>query len=300
MIRVPSLQPLLLCLCLAACLFASPSQIQAQFQTNVTLNKETYLIYEGIEATVTITNRSGADVVMGGPRGGPWLGFNITDPRGHQGPTISMDGADPIIFKSGTTISRKVAISKGYSFSEYGNYFIAATVYHAPSQQYYSSNRARANFTGAKAFWEQSFGVPLGLPSAGQVRRYTLTSMRDIDRTYLYVRLLDDRSGANISTFSLGSAIMVTDPQVTVDRENKMHVLFMTVPRIYSHVVIDSQGKIFRRNYHRETDAERPQLAVQTDGNIVVSGGYPYDPAIEAEQEKVNRGRSIGEKPPGL
>lgn len=296
MIRVPSIHSLLLCL--VACLFASATQ--AQFQTNVKLNKETYLIYEGIEATVTITNRSGADVVMGGPRGGPWLGFNITDPKGYQVPTIGIDGAEPIIFKSGTTISRKVILSKQYSFSDYGNYFIAATVYHAPSQQYYSSNRARANFTGAKPFWQQSFGVPLGLPGAGQVRRYTLASMRDTDRTYLYVRVLDDRSGSNISTFSLGTAIMVTDPQVTIDRENKMHVLFMTVPRIYAHVVVDTQGRVFRRNYHRETDAERPQLAVQPDGGIVVAGGYPFDPAIEVEQEKIIKGRSIGEKPPGL
>jgi len=289
---------LLLALLCGNCLLTR--QAHAQFQSNVTLNKATYMIYEGVEATVTINNRSGADVVMGGPGGSSWLAFNVTDPTGRQMPVVNVSSKEPIIFKSGATISRTINLTQHFSFSNHGNYFVAATIYHPPTQQYYESNRARASFSGSSPFWKQSFGVPSGLPGAGQVRRYALATMRDMDRMYLYMRLMDDRSEANISTMSLGSCIMVTDPQVTLDRENKLHVLFMTVPRTYAHIVVDTQGRIYRRNYHKETDDDRPQMVAQADGSVMVSGGHPYDPAVEAEQQKASRGRSIGEKPPGL
>jgi len=280
--------------------FGSLSKAHGQFMTNVTLNKRIYLTYETVEATVTINNRSGGDVVMGGPNGLPWMTFDITSPSGAQVPSMKIRSDESMVFKSGTTMSRKVILSEIYPFSEYGNYVIAASVYHPPTQQYYSSNRVRASFTDTKPFWEQSFGVPVGMPGAGQVRRYAMSTLRDEDRTYLYVRILDDRTNLKVATISLGMCVMVTDPQLVVDRVNKLHVLFMAAPHIYAHVVIDPNGQVVKRLYYKEVATNRPQLVAQADQEIGVQGGEVYDPAAAATGGQKPKGRSVGQKPPGL
>ncbi|MEY4484379.1 MAG: hypothetical protein RL693_1831, partial [Verrucomicrobiota bacterium] len=159
--------PHLFLLVLGLLFAAGGSSLQAQYQTNVTLNKATYLTYEAVEATVTISNRSGADIVMGGPNGQSWLAFEVIAPSGNAVPAMQTRADDNMIFKSGATISQKVLISNSYTFSEYGTYAVTASVYHPPTQQYFGSNRARAVFTDAKPFWEQSYGVPSDLPNAG-------------------------------------------------------------------------------------------------------------------------------------
>lgn len=289
-------------LVLSCVLWALGSTAHAQFMTNVALNKDTYLTYEAVEATVTISNRSGADVVMGGPNGQAWLMFDVTDPAGNRVPSLRVRSDEVLVFKAGTTISRKMLVSDYHSFSEYGVYSVTASVYHPPSQQYFASNRARATFTDTKAFWgkENPFGVPLGLPGAGQIRHYELSVLRDTERTYLYVRLVDDKTGLKLSTLSLGTCIMVADPQITLDSNNMLHVLFMAVPQTYAHVTIDTQGQVVKRLYFREVKGNRPQLIVQQDQAIGVQGGEPYDPVAAAAGAGAPKGRSIGTKPPGL
>ncbi len=286
-------------LCLLVLGLAFVTTLSAQFETGLTLNKDTYITYEGLEATVTITNRSGADVVMGGPNDLPWLSFEITNPAGQPVPPMSLRSEDNLVLKNGATISRKVLLSEHFSFSEYGTYGLTANVYHPPSQQYFTSNRARANFTDAKKFWSKNFGVPLGLPGAGQIRRYELCVLRDLERTNLYVRLINEKSDLKIATFSLGHCIMLADPQVTLDKDNNLHILFMAVPHIYSHVTVNTQGKILKRLYYREVAGNRPQLSSLADQSITVQGGEPYDPTAAPVNTKP-QGHSVGQRPPGL
>ncbi len=291
--RIPLLRVLALGLVILA---ACPAR--AQFMTNLALNKTTFLTYEPVEATVTISNRSGSDVVMGGPNGQAWLAFDVTDPSGTRIPALQLRTDETIVFKAGATISRKVMVSDYYSFSEYGSYGIIASVYHPPSQQYYASNRVRAAFTEVKPFWEQSYGVPLGLPGAGQIRRYALSLLRDTEHTYLYVRVLDDKTSLKLSTYSLGTCIMVADPQVTLDSNNKLHILFMAQPHIYAHATIDTQGRLEKVTYHKEVQTNRPRLVVEKDQSIGVAGGEFMDPSATAPAAP--RARSIKDKPPGL
>lgn len=278
---------------LAACSTAS-----AQYEITLKLNKESYLTYEGVECTVTVTNRSGADIVLGGPNNTPWLSFDIIDPQSRPVPPMRFHSEDNIVFKSGTTLTRKIALSDQFTFSEMGNYIVVGNVYHPPSQQYYASNRARGTFSTSKAFWTKPFGVPLGLSGAGQIRRYELSVLKDLDHTNLYVRLVDDRSNMNLATFTLGSWIRVADPQLALDRENKLNVLFMTQPHIYSHIVVDTQGNVIKRLYFKEVDANRPHLIVDPAQNVVVQGGESYDPTVVAPVRPT--GRSIKDRPPGL
>ncbi len=282
--------------CLVLALW-SPA-VHAQFAVEVKLNKPTFLTYEGVEATITIANRSGTDIVMGSPTGDSWLSFSIKDPHSNPLPALRVRTDDNMIFKAGETITRVISISEIYSFSEYGNYTIAASVYHPPSQQYYTSNHVRATFTDARPFQEIPYGVPAGLPNAGQIRLYSLAVLRDEDHTFLYVRLIEERTKLKLATFSLGTIILVSDPQLSLDKDNRLHILFMVVPHIYSHVCVDTQGKVIKRTYYKEVETNRPKLIAEAGNTISVDGGVPYDPTAPTETRP--KGRSIGDKPPGL
>jgi hypothetical protein len=285
----------ILCLVLGAL----NSVARAQFMTNVALDKPAYLTYEPAEATITISNKSGSDVVMGGPNGQAWLNFEVTDPSGNRVPPLRLRTDETIVFKAGATLQRTVRLSDYVPFSEYGSYGVTASVYHPPSQQYYSSNRVRVSVTDVKPFWEQSYGVPLGLPGAGQIRRYALCLLRGTEHTDLYVRMLDDKTGIKLSTFCLGTCIMVTDPQVTIDSTNMLHVLFMARPQIYAHVIVNTQGRMEKApTFHKGVPASRPQLVVQKDQTIAVLGGTIYDPSAAATA--ATKARSVKDKPPGL
>ena len=275
-----------------------PVAAPAQYLVDVKLNKKNFLTYEGVEATVTISNRSGSDIVMGGPQGDSWLAFDVTDPQGRQIAPQRARVDEGFVFKSGETIGRTVALSKAFTFSDYGTYSVQARVYHPPSQQYYSSARARGFFTDAKVLGEPlSFGVPAGLPGAGQVRAYSLAVLKDEDRTFFYVRILDGKTKQKLTTFSLGTIVLVNDPQLSLDRENKLHVLFMVSPHIYSHVCVDTQGQVVKRLYFKEVSGNRPRLTVAAGDAIVAQGGEAFDP--NAPLPKSNA-KSVGKRPPGL
>jgi hypothetical protein len=297
----PTLRTLLFrAIMVALALAALCPAARAQFETNIALDKTGYLTYEPVTATVTITNRSGSDIVMGGPNGMAWLNFDVTNPSGDRVSPVRLRTDETIVFKAGAKLQRSIRVSDYIVFSEYGSYGVTASVYHPPSQQYYASNRLRVSFTDVKPFWEQSYGVPLGLPGAGQIRRYALCLLKESDRTYLYSRVLDDKTNIKLTTFCLGTCIMVADPQVTIDSSNMLHVLYMTIPHVYAHATINSQGRLDRApTFHKEVGSDRPQLVVQNDQSIGVVGGVIYDPAV-AEAPASTKARSIKDKPPGL
>jgi hypothetical protein len=272
---------------------------RAQFETQLLLNKQNYLVGEIVQGTVTIINRSGSDVVMGGRNGSSWLSFDVTGPDGNQVTMMRSRADETFVFKAGASYRRKVLVTDTHPFEQYGNYGVCALIYHPASQQTYQSNRQRATFVDSKAFWDKTFGVPMGLPNAGQIRRYDLVLVRDTEHTYLYARLCDQNTNIRLATQALGPCIMVANPQMSLDASNTLHVLFMTVPHTYAHMTMDSQGKVQLLGYHKEIKSNRPQLVVQADQrSIGVTGGQVYDPnAAKAAGPAV---RSVGDRPPGL
>lgn len=283
-----------------ALLLLGAGSARAQFETQLILNKTTYLVGEPVEGTVTIINRSGSDVVMGGPHGQSWLRFEVSGPDGSQVPMMRVRADEPFVFKAGTSTRRRVYVSDTHPFSNYGNYSVGANIYYPLTQQSYVSNRVRASFTDSKAFWEKTFGVPAGLPGAGHIRRYDLVYLRDSDRTYLYLRLVDQKTDIRLMTYSLGQCILVNNPQAMLDAGNHLHVLFMTLPHVYVHVSMDPQGKLSTPTYHKESGASRPQLLASADQRTVgVGGGILFDPNGQ-DPTAGPKGRSVGDRPPGL
>lgn len=270
----------------------------AQFATNLTLPKTNFLSLEPVQATVTITNRSGSDVVMSGANQSNWLTFEITDSIGRTVAPVGLVQQKPFIFKAGTTISEKVMISSFYGIDQLGAYGMIANVYHPPSRQYYVSNRLRFNIMNSKPFWEAPVGVPVGYPDSGRIRRYALTIFRDVDKSNLYFRLFDDRSNQVRATFELGPVSSTSEPEPFVDRDNTLHVFFLALPKVYCYAKIGPDGKLKKREYYKEVEGNRPAMLAGGDGTVTLRGGEFFDPS--APPPAKSKGRNVSERPPGL
>lgn len=272
---------------------------QAQFQVSMTLPRTTYMALEAIPASVTITNRTGAEVVLGGPGRGSWLSFEMTDNTGRPLSPLDVSGDDMVQIPAGGTIQRKVTVTDAYAPADIGNYGLTARVTHAGSGQYYTSARVRFSIVDNKPMWEQEFGVPDGYKGAGSARRYAIILMTDMNNTALYFRLIDDKTKLRLQTYSLGPVSMAHDPQITLDRENNLQVLFLAQPHIYAYCVVGPDGALKKRSYYRETNGNRPQLAINVAGEAQISGGEFFDPSKPPPVPK-EATRGVSERPPGL
>ncbi|HRJ11249.1 MAG TPA: hypothetical protein PLP58_21890 [Prosthecobacter sp.] len=254
------------------------SAAHAQYAVNVSLPRTNFLALEAIPATVTITNRSGAEVVLGGPGRASWLSFQMTDAKGYELGPIDVSGVDLAQIPPGGTIQRKITVTDAYAPTDIGNYGLMARVLHTPTGQYFGSNRVRFAITDAKAMWEQEYGVPPGFRGEGAIRKYGIVLFTDVDSTSLYLRLTDSKTGLRIQTYRLGPITMAHDPQITIDHENHLQVLFLAQPNLWSHCVVAPDGVLKRRAYYRETSGNRPRLAQEASGAASVIGGVIYDP----------------------
>jgi hypothetical protein len=280
-------------------LLAFTACAHAQFNVTVTLPRSSFMALEPMPASVQVANRSGADIVLGGPGRGSWLSFEMKDSTGRSLSPIEVSSEDMVQIPAGGTIQRKVVVTDAYAPTDIGNYALTARVLHSPTQQYYASNRVRFNITDSKPIWEQTFGMPEGYKDVGKVRRYALSVFRDNDSSSLYFRLIDDPTGLRLQTYRLGPVSMVYDPQITVDHENRLQVLFLSMPKVYTYVVIKPDGSLFKRSYYREVNGNRPQLAASANGDARIIGGEYFDPAAPAPKSKAG-GRGVSERPPGL
>jgi hypothetical protein len=283
-------------------LLLSGGSVHAQFQVGRAVDKVQHIVQEPQIVTVSVTNRSGSDLILGGPQGRKWLSFDVTDANERQKATSHLDAAEPMVFAAGATISRKVTVLSNHIL-EQGNYGLKAIVYHAPSGQYYQSNRVRFQVLEGQRYKQPLvFGVPPQYPGAGKTRQYVLLMHQDLERSYFYVRIVDDATGAMLNTYQLGTLTLFRDPQYTLDRNNNLHVMFLTAPTIYRYCVVRPDGTLESQSMHREVELNRPALFLTASNDVVLRGGVSYNPTAErAAQENVARkGRGISERPPGL
>ncbi len=275
-------------------------QADAQYMIQLKLDKATFLSEEAIRATVSMSNNSGADVVMGGRADSNWLQFHLEDSDGREHPPISVEVEEPFVFKAGASMQRQVLITDTHAVSEVGSHAITAVVYHAPTQNYYQSNRVRFTTTDVKPYWQQDFGVPQGQDDAGRVRRYSLHILRDDSGSKLYFRLTDERSQLRLATYSLGPVSLALDPTFTLDSQNRLQAFFLAAPQIFAHCILAPDGNVVSRQYYKEGENNRPSLATRS-GEVFVTGGIPYDPnAAQPATASDSTARRASQRPPGL
>ncbi|MEI6605426.1 MAG: hypothetical protein WCP35_08960 [Verrucomicrobiota bacterium] len=265
---------------LVVLLLALSGRVQAQLATSLRLSKTQYLSGEPIVATVTITNHAGRDIVFRGEAQRPWLDFVITNARGDSATPTGRSSFGTMKISAGQTLSRQVDISTLFQLADPGTYSTSATV-RMPGRDAdtTTSNRVLLTVSPGRPYWTQKVGIA---DHSSKIREFRILNFSGDQKTQLYAQVLDGRSGLPIRTFSLGEALLLRKPSVTVDKNQRMHVLFLSSPDAWVHCQIDTDGRLANRAVHKCGPQGDPLLMTAPDGSVSVANSILYDPKATA------------------
>ncbi len=267
---------------------------QAQIASTLQLSKAQYLSGEAILAVVTITNHAGRDLVFQGDAQRPWLDFAISNNQGTATTPTRRCNFGPMKIIAGQTLSRQVDLSTFFQLADSGNYSITGTIRMPGQSNTESSTTNRALFTVSAGvpYWTQKVGTSAG---GRQIREFRVLNFSGDQKSQLYVQVLDGRTGLPVRTFSLGEVLLLRKPSVTVDKKQRLHVLFLATPTAWVHCQIDTDGKLVERTIHQRATQGDPLLMTATDGTVSVANSLLYDPQAEAvSRAKIRR---LSERP---
>ncbi len=280
-------------------LFATSSH--AQLDVRVEIERANYVSYEAIPATVTITNTSGADIVLGGPNGTPWLNFIINYESGKPVAGLANISANPMMCRAGETLQRRYNLPRFYHLIDSGGYVIKASVYFADLSRWVNSRPARFTVTLApKPRWEKTVALPANHKMVGKYRRYQVFYFNDIHRSYIYSRVIDESTGAIIQTMPLSYVEADRTFQPAIDLSQNLHILYLGSPKIWVHMIINPDGGVVSQKFRKQTQGE-VTLVTQRGGLLAIAGGEPYDPT---EKKPVSPGpasvKRLSDRPVGV
>lgn len=276
-------------------LMATISGLEAQLDVRLQMVKSEFIMNEQVQAVLTLTNRAGRDIYLHSEGRNSWLDFTLKNQRGVPlSPIGGMVTFGAVSVPAGRSVSKTIAISNHYRFTEYGQYggFAAVRMPGTVPAVNYSSNRVHFDVTKGRVIYSQRVGVP----GSKTVREFRLLTFSSSQKSRLYVEVEDVRTGQSVQTYSMGEALMFRKPQATVDGKNTLHVLYLNTPTIFTHVRVDPNGKFLGRAFYKRGTTGSPRFVTFANGEVQVGGGVYYDP----KQEQVNRSKikRLSERPP--
>jgi len=268
---------------------------QAQFASSLVVTKKLHLAGEPVIAVVTVTNHSGREQVFRSDGRFQWLDFVV---KTSNGTAVNPKGRKlfgPMKIGAGQTMAREVDLTEHFQLSEPGNFYVSAVI-HPPGDTTQGSTTNRVFFSQSNGhlYWNQKVGVN---GSSGSTREYRLINFAGDSKSQIYAQIVDNRTGQYVRTFLLGDALMLRKPLATVDKDQRMHVMFLATPTMWVHCVVNTDGKLVDRQIHQRAAQGDPQLLTFGDGSVRVANSIPYDPKAAAEaRAKV---RKASDRPPG-
>lgn len=283
------------CLKYLACILVCATSAQAQLDASLKVIKDQYLAGEPVMAIVTITNHAAKELVFSSDGRIPWLNFVVKDSRGNPITPRGRAAFGAMKIGPGQTLGREVDLSQHFQLSRPGNFTVSAVI-QAPQQNVEgtTTNRAFFNQSTGRAYWTQKVGLP---GNSGNTREYRIINFAADSKTRIYAQVEDNRTGNLVRTFPLGEVLLMRQPMVTVDRSQRMHVMFLSTPSMWVHCVVDTDGRLVNRQIHQRGPQGDPQLLTLKDGTVQVANSILYDPkAVADERAKIRKAsdRPIG------
>jgi hypothetical protein len=244
----------------------------AQVNVNIEVKRRTYIRFEPLLVTVSITNLSGRDLMLEDGEA-PWFGFTVL--QGDSETLISPRDPDyhldPLELKIGETARRTVNLNQLFPISEYGIHRIRATIYVKSLNKYYTSRGANIDITEGRTLWKQTVGVPDTMPNAGRMHEMTLLALQGTQHRYLYCRVTDSDSGDVLCMQRLGHLIDSTQFDAKFDATNTLHVLQLIGPKTYTLSQVGVNGEIHGQWFY-DAPKTKPFLRPDGTGNLEIVG----------------------------
>jgi len=275
---------------------AMASLANAQLITSLKLSRNQYVAGEPVIAIVTITNHAGQDLVFQSDARLPWLDFVVKDRQGDPSTPRGRSNFGAMKIGAGASMSRQVDLSQQFYLTEPGNYSVSAIVrIPGAGGEGSATNRVLFNLNPGRPYWSQKVGIA-GKP--GEIREFRVLNFNAGQQSQVYAQVIDTRTGVPIRTFPLGDALLLQKPMVTIDRQQRMHVMFLGTPTMWVHCQVDTDGKLVGRDIHQRGAQGEPQLMTFADGTVRVANSVQYDAKAVAEAKA--KTRKASERPAGF
>jgi hypothetical protein len=267
--------------------------VTAQLATSLQLSKREYVAGEPIIASVSITNHAGRNITFQGYLERPWLDFVVLNNHGDSAAPTGRGVFGKLTIGAGQTLTRQVDLATAFQLLDPGNYAVSATV-RMPGEgaETTVTNRVLFTVSPGRTYWSQKVGIA---GRADRIREFRILNFSGDQKANLYAQVVDGRTGLPLRTFTLGEALLLRKPSVTVDNKQRMHVLFLATPSAWVHCQVDTDGKLVSRQLHQRGPLGDPVLVTAPTGAVTVTNSIPYDPkAAAARQAKI---RKLSERP---
>jgi hypothetical protein len=277
-------------LLLIAAIFICPlAEVRAQLATSLSMNKKTYVAGEQVIAEIIVTNHSGRELTLASTRALPWLSFVVTNNRGNPVPTRKLNAFGAMKIKAGESLAKRVDLTEFFLLETQGNFAVSAVVRDPNGGvEGSSTNRMLFNLNPGRTYWSQKVGVKQG--PENQTREIKLLTFSNGQTTQLYAQVMDGHTGSPLSTFPLGDALMLRRPMVTLDGNQRMHVMYLATPAMWVHCQVSADGKLVARDIHQRAAQGDPVLMAYGDGSVRVVNSILYDPKVaEEERSKIRK-----------
>ena len=276
-----------------AVLFVVTVTARAQIQVDLKFKRLQYIAYEPVIATVTITNLAGRDIELRDDNDQHWYGFEVTANEGRTLAPVKQASEPPLQIAAGTSVTRKIDLTPLFPVTDLGVYHARANVYFADLNKFFYARARVFEVTSARPIWQRTVGDPDGKG----MRTYSLMTNRFPDHTSLYVRVEDKENSLVYATYSLGRLISFDEPHAEVDRNNQLHVLQCSAPRVWSYSLIGLDGRLLKHTTYSQTRSS-PRLRRTPDGAVAVAGGMVDAPVAPAAQGRA--APKLSERPANL
>lgn len=245
-------------------------RLQAQVSVELVLDQNQFLRDESLPIKVRITNRSGQALHLG--QDADWLTFNI---QGRDALAAARTGRPPVeeafTLEAAQVATRRVDLMPYFDLSEPGSYRVSATIRIREWNEEFTSGGKDFVIIRGTTIWEQEFGMPTE-SGAPEVRRYVLQQAPAQNRLVLYVRITDAGERRVFKVVPIGTLVSFSRPEVQLDRQSRLHLLFQTGARAFLYTLVDPSGLILLRQTYDYTQT-RPMLKGDEQGEISVVGG---------------------------
>ena len=287
-----------LCLILFGALLVSISTLQAQIQVDLKVSRRSYILYEPLIATVTITNNAGRDITLADEQGQQWFNVEVSRLGGDMVPPYSPDyQLHPLVVPAGKSLQRQIDLTPLFPIREMGTHRLRANIYFADLDRFFYSNYVTFDLTDGKLIWRESVGVP---GTTDEVRQVSLLTHQLADRMLLYVRVRDENGNNVYTTQSLGRLIITgREPQEFFDRNNVLHVLQEAIPGSFLYTAVNLNGERVDQKAYMKAGTSRPFLVKNESGDVSVRGGQ-IQVAVPKPTGQSSGEAKLSDRPTGL
>jgi hypothetical protein len=245
----------------------------SQINMSMSLDRETYLLYEAIPVKVGLTNIGDQPIVLNNSFEGVsnWISFTILRSDGSKVRSEKDIQIQPLSLPVGESRTVIVDIIPVYALRETGQYTLQTVITIPGMKPFVTESRAFFIGKGDK-FWSQE------RMENGAKRSYSLIKFLGKTESSIYARVEEPGTNTVYATQRLGRFTDFTSPVVKFDTTGALHIVHTVSGQTYRYSVIDVDGVLLKQE-DRLIAGERPSLVSTENGGIKFIGGT-------AQQEK--------------